>query len=185
MRSSSLILSALVGLAINTVPAFADQASGMLSFDGNDQYSTTTNQIVFEPGSTVVGGVPTGSFAGYFSDGYGYTEYNFAFDGAFTPGTELFFIDENGESVSFTADALSTTESAAYGLSLYAMGVVDVSGYDPTPATFTITTQDGGVDSDVVTYSATLATVPEPATVAMLGTGLLGFAGIVRRKFMA
>ena len=58
-------------------------------------------------------------------------------------------------------------------------------GYDPTAGTFYFSTQGNGV----VTFSATgfasaPSPVPEPSTLALLGTGAFGFAGAVRRKLI-
>lgn len=46
-------------------------------------------------------------------------------------------------------------------------------------------TGPGGTDPSGVDYDANLTQTPEPGTLFLLGTGLLGAAGIARRKFAA
>ncbi|HZR58603.1 MAG TPA: PEP-CTERM sorting domain-containing protein [Terriglobales bacterium] len=46
----------------------------------------------------------------------------------------------------------------------------------------TVQLKIAGVNGDKVNGSTTLATVPEPGTLGLLGTGLLGVAGLIRRK---
>jgi hypothetical protein len=64
-----------------------------------------------------------------------------------------------------------------------------LNGYINTPGTFTYSVNDnlhtfgvGEGDSGTWTLNANL--VPEPSTLLMFGTGLLGLAGLLRRKFM-
>lgn len=65
-------------------------------------------------------------------------------------------------------------------------GTLAAAGYAITPAIFTFSTQDS--TTDPVTFSATAiaapsaSPIPEPSSLALLGTGAFGLAGVLSRK---
>jgi hypothetical protein len=146
-----------------------------LSITGSDSYTSTT--INFDALGSV-GGISTGIFSG-FADCFGcvnLTNSTIVYAGApFTP-TEIYTISDNGNTASLT---LNDITSVTDNLEIMGDATLLVNG-KTYQGILDLTTQQGPADG--VTFSATTSVAPEPASLALFGTGLLGIVGIARRK---
>ena len=198
-------LAVLTVLSLGSaLAAHADAITGYYSASGTDSFSSTS----FQFGNAAVSGAVGGTFANYFSAG---TPVDFhqapityinGFNSVAGGPLSLFSVVTPTEVFTFmltdfTAGYINNgTNGCGPGSTCldmtgdgYFVGTGVLNGTS-SAAVFTFTSQyaPGQSVATLTSFSASsavLSTVPEPGPLALVGTGLLGLCGFVRRKCLA
>ena len=190
IRNVTLLSLALAATLAITPAAKADYISGSVDVSvGNDTWSATqlnfnsalTGFILDSTGNlTVFPSTPTPTSVAISSSPLDF--------GSPTSTLDVFTFISGANTGTFTFTDVYIITDSGYILSLNGDGWLTLTGKDKTYAVFTASGADSGgsygLNSSGFDFNIQANPTPEPGTLTLFGTGLLGLAGMLRRKFM-
>jgi len=182
--------SVLAVFAILTTPAKAAFLTGSIGFfsDTTTINSTDVNTATTFSFSTVKGGAntvettspSTGSFAAVPANTVVNSD---TLDLNAAGGTAAPFLKLTLGSDSFTATTLLSSTSVGGNTQVVELqGIIAGPGFSTTPADFALSFTQAGGPNTAISFSGTLSAIPEPASIILMGMGLIGAMGVSRRR---
>jgi hypothetical protein len=178
--SSLAVLSALaIAPALHATPI-----SGQFSVTGASVQDTGT-QLIFNPNTINVGAQNTimGDFTTLLTAGETgliTSPINYA---SYTSGDAALEFGSGSSLLTLTLDSISCTLAGQFNNCVGGGTMVSANtAFDPTQFSLLFTTNTAGIVTFQATALSTSSPVPEPSTLMLLGTGLIGAAGALKRR---
>lgn len=185
MRKFFASLAVMAALVAVPAALHATPITGQFSITGAS-VTDDGSSLTFIPDAIAVGAANTlsGDFTTLLS-AYepGTITSNFSYDPYVAGSGVITLTNTDGTIVTYTLNTLSEQSIGSYTLFTGA-GVLstNAAGFDNTDGTLLFSTQGNGTVTFSATTSASPSAVPEPSTLAMLGTGLIGLAGVIKGR---
>jgi hypothetical protein len=185
-----LLLSALsISLVAGTV--YALPISGGIHFGGGfvpiDVLSTPTS-LEAATGIDFTGAVVTAVSGDYasitpFITPVTFAAFQFSPNLVPNPVDPLWSINSGGDVYSFTLSEISISLQDANNMDLWGTGTLFMIGFDSTFAQWTFEGNQGGGAFSFTSIGSPIPGAPEPTSMLLLGTGLVGLAFFSRKRF--